>query len=40
MAARDLLSVEDSYLKLPKYPDNTASKVDFQKWETEFNVIS
>ena len=37
---RAILSVTDSDLKLPEYPDDIAGKFDFLKWETEINAIS
>ena len=40
MSARDILSAEELYLKLPEEPDDTAGKVAFLKRETEFNAIS
>ena len=40
MDVRAILYVKDPYLKLPEDPDDTAGKVSFLKWETEFNAIS
>ena len=40
MAVRAIISVTDPDLKLLEDPDDTAGKLDFLKWETEFNAIS
>ena len=40
ISAKAILSVTEPYLKLPEDPDDTAVKVDFLKWETDFSAIS
>ena len=40
MDERSILYITDTDLKSPKDPDDTAGKVAFLKWETEFNDIS
>ena len=40
MDVRAILSVNELDFKLPEDPDNTAGKVAFIKWQTEFKAIS
>ena len=40
MAASSIVSANETDLRLPEDPDDTAGKLDFLKWETEFNAIS